>query len=164
MLIWGLILIAASLLLIILEVFLPSAGLISVAAAALGIAGVVCLFNHDWVWGVIGLLSMLILAPVAFFVALNIMPSTPMGKRLIHGDAEPPDPDNPQPPVNPNQQLAAFIGSTGTALTDLRPVGTIKVDGQRVQARSETSLIPTGSSVRITGVDGAVLKVRKVEG
>ena len=156
--IWGLVLLGACLTLIVLEVFVPSAGLISLLAAVLGIAGLVCLFRHDWVWGMIGTLGMLVLAPVAFFSALNVLPSTPMGKRLLFGES---GKDSPGIPDSDTQDtLGVLVGAEGVALTDLRPVGTIKIDGQRVQARSETALISAGSKVRVTGVDGFVLKVR----
>lgn len=158
--IWGLLLLGASLVLIIIEVFVPSAGLISLLSAALGISGLVCLYRYDWVWGAIGTLGMLVLAPVAFFSAMNILPSTPMGKKLLFGDQGKDEPGIAQ--GGEEERLAVLIGAEGTAVTDLRPVGTVKIDGQRVQARSETSIVSAGSKVRVTGVDGFVLKVRPV--
>ena len=60
----GLALLAASLLLIVVEVFVPSGGVISLVAAVVAVAGVVCLFRVSVLWGFAGLLSMAILAPL----------------------------------------------------------------------------------------------------
>lgn len=158
--VWGLVLLGASLLLIVVEVFVPSAGLISLASAAVGIAGLVCLYKHDWVWGLIGTLCMLVLAPVVFMTGLNIMPSTPFGKKLLFGESGKDEPVMPTT-LTP-EAMGKLVGAEGKALTDLRPVGTISIDSQRLQARSEISLIRSGTMVRVTGVDGPVLKVRPV--
>lgn len=157
--IWGLCLLALSLLLVIVEVFVPSAGLISIVSAVVGIAGLVCLYRHDLLWGISGTLAMLVLVPVVFMAGLHVMPSTPLGRRLIHGDTMEEQPVLPEPSTD---QLAKLVGSEGTAITDLRPVGTVQVKGERVQARSETALVRTGTPVRITGVDGLVLTVRPI--
>lgn len=158
--VWGLVLLAASLGLIVLEVFVPSAGIISLLAAGLAIAGLVCLYRHDWVWGLIGTLGILVLAPIAFAAGLHVMPSTPFGRKLLFGEAGKQD---PLPGAEQLEiELNAMVGAEGKALTDLRPVGTVSIDGQRVQARSETALISSGAMVRVTGVDGPVLKVRPI--
>ncbi|MBL8759125.1 MAG: hypothetical protein JNK35_11930, partial [Phycisphaerae bacterium] len=47
LLLWGLGLLAASLLIVVIELFLPSAGVLALVATAVAIAGVVCLFRHD---------------------------------------------------------------------------------------------------------------------
>ena len=49
---WGLGLVAAALLLIVVEVFVPSAGLISLTATGCAIAGVYCLFKVSVGWGI----------------------------------------------------------------------------------------------------------------
>lgn len=156
---WGIILLVGSLALVILEVFVPSAGLISLLAAAVGIGGLACLYKYDWMWGLIATLVMLILAPLTFFAGMNVMPSTPMGKRMLFGEE---GEDRPAISDEPNV-LAAMVGKSGEAVTDLRPVGMVRVDGVRLQARSETALIQAGASIRVTGVDGPVIKVRRAD-
>ena len=78
MLLWGLILLAAALLLTVIEIFVPSAGLISMVAAAVAIAGIVCLWIYDAFWGVSGLLGSMILLPTVVFliVAAGSRPRT----------------------------------------------------------------------------------------
>ncbi len=163
---WGLALLAAALLLIVVEVFVPSAGMISLMAAAMAIAGVVCLFQVSVVWGVLGLLGILILGPVVGFFALNIMPSTPLGKKLLFGSGGEEEPglgsSGAKDGDAASEDLGLLIGSEGVALTDLRPVGTIRVGETKVDALAETSMIRAGTKVRITAVVDNQIKVRPV--
>ena len=157
MLIWGLALVAAALALTVLEVFLPSAGLIAVIAGVLGLVGVICLFRFDTWWGVGGALSLVILAPIIFAFGLKIMPSTPLGRKLLFGESG----EDPVAPAD-DERSAAVIGAIGTSVTDLRPVGSIMIDGQRLSASSEDAIIPAGTRVRVVAVDGPNIRVRPV--
>lgn len=159
MLYWGIALLAVSLLLVVIEAFVPSAGIIALVAAAVGIAGVVCLFKVDWRWGLTGALTLLILGPMVLFFGLRVMPSTPVGKKLMFGEKGEADPVLHD--VD-NSALEALIGVEGDALTDLRPVGVIRVEGQRMDALSEVSYIRAGTRVKITSVEGTQIKVRPV--
>ena len=157
MLIWGLALVAAALVLTVMEVFVPSAGLIAVIAGVLGLSGVICLFRYDTWWGVGGTLALVILAPIIFAFGLKVMPSTPVGKKLLFGESG-------EDPVASGDQAqgAAVIGAVGTCVTDLRPVGSILIDGQRLSASSEGTIIPAGTRVKIVAVDGPNIRVRPV--
>ena len=84
----GLALLAASVLLLVAEAFIPSGGLIALVSIGCALAGVVMLFRYDTMWGVIGLLSVLILGPMAFFGAMSMLPATPFGQKLIGGTTE----------------------------------------------------------------------------
>jgi membrane-bound ClpP family serine protease len=166
LLLWGLCLLAAALLLIVVEVFVPSGGVVSLIADVVAVAGVVCLFRVSVVWGFAGILSLIILGPLVGIFALHILPSTPMGRRLIHGSEAPEAEENggggAAPPGAPDP-LESLIGREGVALSDLRLGGTIRVEGHKRQAMSETTFIPVGSRVRVTGVDGGVLRVRPIK-
>lgn len=159
MLWWGLALLAAALLLIFVEVFVPSGGIISMVSAVVAIAGVVCLFRVSVGWGLTGVLMVLILGPMAAFFALQMLPSTPMGKKLLHG-AEGMETTSPAPPDAGIYD--ALAGQEGEAVTDLRPVGVVRIDGKRVDALSEVSVIRAGTRVRVTSVQGRQVKVRPV--
>ncbi|MGE3110072.1 MAG: NfeD family protein [Phycisphaerales bacterium] len=160
---WGICLLFAATLLLFVEVFVPSMGLISLTAFVLAIAGVVCLFQVSVAWGVVGMLSFLVLGCGAFFFALRIMPHTPLGRRMMYGeDADKFDPDDDAPPPSPAGEFDALVGLEGTVLTDMRPVGTVKIGDQKVQAISETSLIRAGARVRVVSVEGSRLLVRPI--
>ena len=57
---------------------------------------------------------------------------------------------------------ADLVGQTGTAVTGLRPSGTVEVDGRRVDVVSEGGFVTAGASVEIVRARGAVVVVREV--
>jgi membrane-bound serine protease (ClpP class) len=162
-LIWGIGLLAAALLLVMLEAFLPSAGMIGLLAAAVAIGGIVCLFKVSIVWGIIGIFVFIGVGGVGFIFALSIMPNTRFGRRLVHGDdpnALADESEDSAPPSEAGAEFEHLIGKEGVVVSDLRPVGAIKIGDDRHQAISEVSYIRTGTRVRVTSVDGTQIKVR----
>ncbi|MCW5766755.1 MAG: hypothetical protein KIT68_12370 [Phycisphaeraceae bacterium] len=159
MLVWGLGLLAVAVLLFVVDIFVPTFGVLSITALAVAIAGVVCLFRVSPTWGLIGVLAVVVGGPALFFFGLNVMPHTPIGRRLVLGA---PGNDDDAPPPAPDP-LAEKIGSEAVVLTDLRPVGAVRIGDERFEALAETGLIRAGSKVRIVAiVDGTTLKVRPV--
>jgi membrane-bound ClpP family serine protease len=161
-LIWGIGLLAAALLLVLVEAIVPSAGVIGLVAAAVAIGGIVCLFKVSVVWGIIGIVAFIGLGGVGFLFALSIMPSTRFGRRLVHGDDAPPLDDEDSAPPSALGEYEHLLGQEGTVATDMRPVGAVRIGEGRYQAISEVSYIRAGTRVRVTSVDGTQIKVRPV--
>jgi len=160
LLLWGLGLLLASLLVLAIEVFVPSMGLLAVLAGAMALGGLACLFGHSLSWGITGTLTVLILGPVVAAAGFRIMPSTPFGRRMLFGDA---GEERPVLPDAVTSEFAGLLGVVGEAMTDLRPVGVVSVEGQRVEALSETVFVRAGARVRVTSVEGTQIKVRAVD-
>ena len=55
-----------------------------------------------------------------------------------------------------------MVGAVGMVVSDLRPVGLIQIDGQRLEALAETGFIRAGTKVRITVVESNQIKVRSI--
>lgn len=164
MLLWGLALLGAALLLIVVEVFVPSGGLIAIVAAGCAITGVVCLFRYSPTWGVMGILVLLLAGPTMFAFALKIWPSTPMGRKML-GERSPEELEAERMrAAREVEERRALIGAQGIALTTLRPVGVVDIEGVRIDALAEGGLIPAGSKVRVTQADLHQVKVRAVQG
>lgn len=157
---WGVGLIGIAIILLAVEVFVPSGGLISLAATGLAIVGVVCLFRVDWRWGLSSILVLLILGPTVVYFGLQIFPSTPIGRKLINASSS--GPDEPGPGAAVAGEHEALINSEGEAITDLRPGGFVRIEGKRLAALSEVAYIEAGSRVRVTAADGMNLRVRPV--
>ncbi|MFK7760384.1 MAG: NfeD family protein [Phycisphaerales bacterium] len=154
----GLILLAA--LLMVIEAFVPSGGIIGVAAGVVAIAGVVLLFRYDPTWGVIGLLVSVILGPMIFFWSLKMLPNTPMGK-VMFGDSDEDiaakrDHDN----SHWREERNALMEQTGTALTDLHPVGIVQINDKRHDAIAKGPIIDKGTPIRVVSVTGMQIEVR----
>ncbi len=162
MLFWGLGLLAIGLLLIIVEVFVPSGGLIALTATGSSIAGVYCLFRHSTTWGLAGILIMLVLGPAVMAFALKVWPSTPIGRRIMG--------ERPQEVVEAErlaelrqrEEWQAMVGAEGIVITDLRPVGLAEIDGRRYEVLAQNSFIPAGTRVRVSVVEGTQIKVRAI--
>jgi len=158
-LLWGLGLLGAALLLVVVEVLIPSAGVISLVATGAAITGVVALFKVSVWWGIAGILAVIVLGPMAALFGLNLLPSTPMGRKILFGQSG----EDPVSKGGGPGPFDALVGREGVALTDLHPVGTVKVGSERVEALSETAWIPAGTSVRVTSADGLSVKVRAIQ-
>lgn len=162
LLIWGIVLIAIAALLLVLEVFIPSAGVIAVTSALIAVAGIVCLFRYDTTWGLVGTLAVVVVAPLLGGFLLKVWPNTPIGRRLIHGEQTEEDRDRIVQDERAKQaERLALIGLEGTAMTDLRPVGTAQFGSLRFEVLAETGWIKAGTSLRITHADGSQIKVRQ---
>lgn len=61
----------------------------------------------------------------------------------------------------PKTDLARYVGHTGTVLTPLRPSGTIEVGNVRLDVVSEGEYIPRGVKVKVIGVEGSRVVVRR---
>jgi membrane-bound ClpP family serine protease len=162
-LIWGVGLIAGAILLMFLEIFVPSGGLIAIVSGAVAIAGIWQLFLYDTVWGVIGLVGVIVMIPVVVGFGLKVLPSTPIGKKMFFGEGSPEnDQERAEREMAAKDSLHALIGAEGLAATDLRPVGVVRIDGRRFDALAEGPFIDAGTRVRITVVEGSQVKVRAV--
>ena len=149
------ILIAIALIFFFLEVFVPSGGLLALLAAVALIVGVVMLFYVNTTLGLIGLVLSLVAIPFLVAFGMKIMPNTPIGRLLTL--------KNPPPADDPAEAAASrkdLVGATGKALTDLRPIGTCLINGERTECMAERGVIEAGQPVRIVLADGMQIKVR----
>ena len=109
-------------------------------------------------------ISSIVISPIAFAFALKVWPNTPIGRRLILGDASDDLDEEAPPPTDASDELRqALVGATGVAMSDLRPVGTVRIEGERVEALAEGGMIDAGQDVRITAVEGNRIRVRAVK-
>lgn len=55
-----------------------------------------------------------------------------------------------------------FLGATGVCVTDLRPAGTITVEGEPLDVVTEGSFVKAGDIVKVINVDGSRVLVRQI--
>lgn len=155
----GLLTLAA--LLVALELFVPSGGLISILAGLSAIAGIAVAFRVSPVTGAIALGIVAVGAPTIFWLAIKVFPSTPVGRNIIltAGTTE----EDIQRRLSERQAearaITALVGAQGKALTGLRPGGTVRIDGEDIEAFAETGIIDAGTRVVITSVSGRQIRV-----
>lgn len=145
--------------LIVAEVFIPSAGLLSVCSMACLVGGIWLFFNHSPVAGWIGVVVALVMVPSLLAVAYKLLPRTRFGKRAIlmppvreRGDA-----------ISDTPELARLIGRVGRVLTTMRPVGMCDFEGRRVECVAESGYLQKGKQVKVIRVEGPQVTVRVVD-
>ena len=99
------------------------------------------------------------MVPTVLIIAYKIFPKTRFGKAVTltppqrqQGDAIP---DTPE--------LKKMLGSVGTVITPLRPVGMCDFSGQRVECVAESGYVDRDKSVKVIRVQGTQLTVRVTE-
>ncbi|MFG0259489.1 MAG: NfeD family protein [Phycisphaerales bacterium JB041] len=160
----GLGLLAAGLLLVVAELFIPSGGLIAIGAGAAAISGIVVLFRHNdpW-WGFIGIGLVLIGTPISLNLALKIWPSTPVGRRMLMGDTTEADLEAKRAAeLEARERRRALVGAEGEVVSPLRPVGIVRIGDARHDALAESGIIEPGQRIRVTAVTDNQLKVRAI--
>ena len=163
LLILGVGLLGLSALLLVLEVFIPSGGILGIGAIFSAIAGIVFLFRYEMIWGATGILSVAVLGPMIFYYAIKILPSTPLGRKMMGRDSEEIARERDQAFESQRTQRAQILGHEGSAITDMRPGGIVEVDGQRYDAVAIGGAIDRGTTIRVTKVGGLSIEVRAAE-
>ncbi len=146
--------------LIVAEVFIPSAGLLSLCALACVAGGMVIFFRHSVLAGWIGVFAALIMVPSLLALAYRILPRTRFGRQVIlappvraRGDA-----------IADTSELEQLIGRTGRVLTTMRPVGMCDFDGRRVECVAEQGYLQKDNAVKVIHVEGTQVTVRVLDG
>ncbi|MEL6330537.1 MAG: hypothetical protein AAFR38_12840 [Planctomycetota bacterium] len=167
LLFWGVVLVLLSLLLIVAEAFIPSGGVIAAISFVLAVAGIYMLFRHDVGWGVTGLLTVLVLGPIAFFWSVNALPYTPFGRKLIGAESDDAAAERELDEIQAERERLALIGRRGEALSDLRPIGLVRLDAAEgadpveSEALAEDGWIEAGDRIEVIGIDLHELRVRR---
>lgn len=162
LLVWGLVLLAAAVLITVIEIFVPSGGVLALVAVVVAGSGVVCLWQVDGYWGLGGLLGAVVLLPTIFITGVSLWTSTKAGRRAIGMPTEEELEARRMKDLSARKSREALIGREAVGLTELRAVGAIDMDGKRMDALADVGFIPAGARVRVVDVDSTEIKVRQV--
>ncbi|MBQ3726036.1 MAG: hypothetical protein II902_03085, partial [Selenomonadaceae bacterium] len=55
-----------------------------------------------------------------------------------------------------------FLGAVGVCVTDLRPAGTVTVEGEPLDVVTEGGFVKAGDKVKVINVDGSRILVRQI--
>ena len=87
---WGVVLLAIAIILLFLELLLPSGGLLSITAAVAVIGSLVAFFTYSPQTGFIVLGLYVVLGPVVLWLGFKWWVSSPLGRRMILGAEDDP--------------------------------------------------------------------------
>lgn len=144
----GILLLGLGLALILAEVLLPSAGILSILATASILGAVVVAFNEDAGLGVRFLLAVGILVPIVIMFGMRIFPKSPMGRKMVSSGLSF---DSRAATDERDLELTSAIG---VIEADCRPTGVARLLGRRVDVVSRGELIEKGTEVKVIEVSG----------
>lgn len=167
-LVWGILLLGVAVVLVAVELFVPSGGLISVVAGVALVGSVAAFFTYDSAWGFAAAAVYLLLSPIAAVAIFKFWTHSRLGRRLVlGGEDEDFEADSETAAARSEEarrkrlaELNALVGLEGVTETALRPVGTVRIDGRRLDALAESGVIDAGAPVVVVSVYDNQVKVR----
>jgi membrane-bound serine protease (ClpP class) len=156
-LIWALVLFVAGLFIIVVEVLVPSGGLLGLAAMVCLVGSLFCAYKTSGL--AVAVLAGIegICVPLVIYLGFKILPRTSLGRRLIlkPPGAEGSDAETAQRAVaSSGDRFDELLGREGVVVTALRPSGSVDFDGRRVSVVSDGEAISDGTRVRVIHIEG----------
>lgn len=141
---------------VVLELFVPSAGLLGVVAAIFLISGIVTGFFHSMQLGAILLLFTTLCLPLFFALLVKVWPNTPIGRRILIGKMN----EEEVMPVREHYKRDSLIGQKGIAKTKMLPSGMIKIGDRSYDAVSDGFAIEAGQPIKVVAIKMNVIMVQ----
>ncbi|MHC4983289.1 MAG: NfeD family protein [Planctomycetota bacterium] len=146
-------------LLFLFELLTPSFGIMT-ALGAVSLGAAIWLgFTLSKVLGLVMIIVFVLAVPVYFAALIKLLPRSSVGRKLFLRKTGN-DTAAGTPEVEQNIEL---IGKTGTAETQLRPSGAVRIEGRRVIGIAESGIIEKGMTVKVINLSGTDIVVRAVE-
>jgi len=160
-LIWSVLLLALGLAIIAIELFVPSGGILGIAAAMSLFGAIFMALRHEnSSIGATVAVAEVVGISVAVVLGLKWWPNSAMGRRIV-----PPLPSGDEilPDGHQVQMLNDLVGKTGHAKSLMLPSGAVSIEGRTFNALSEGLAIEAGSAVRVIEVRGNRIIVQPVD-
>lgn len=157
---WSVILLAACLLLVTVEIFVPSGGLLGILSLTLLIAAIVMAFMHSYFSGAIVVMVVAVSIPVLFAIAVRIWPNTPIGRQILGRKMEE---EEVLPKSGYHDEIQSLIGRVGKAKSKMLPSGAIVIDGKTFDAVAEGMAVEEGDYVKVVSIRTNRPVVHRVE-
>jgi membrane-bound serine protease (ClpP class) len=161
---WAVILMVGGFGFALLEVFLPSGGILSLLCGGALLASVIVAGTESLglalLFGVVAVIG----TPIVLLVAFKLLPRSPIGKRLILRSPDEDAGPTTSPPVSATSvaNLSELMGREGVATTALRPSGIAEIGGRRVSVVTEGEMVAKGQKVRVIEIHGNQVVVEAV--
>jgi membrane-bound serine protease (ClpP class) len=150
---WAIVLLVVGCGFLVLEVFIPSGGLLSFFAFVALVASMIVAFNRNLTTGLSFMAIAVLAVPIAVGVAFKLWPKTPMGKAIL---GELPSEEE----TKPDDPRRTLVGRVGMAQSLMLPSGAILIDGKLIDAVSQGIAIDPGQPVVVVEVKGNRVMVR----
>lgn len=152
---WSVILFAIGLIFLIIEIFVPGFGIFGVSGIIMILVGIVFAaptMGQGILTLGIAVSATAILIPILY----KLLGGPKLFRRLVLHESETIE----RGYVNlTDSTLSELLGKSGETITPLRPAGIIVVEGERLDAISEGTYVPTGVKIRIVKIQGTKIVV-----
>lgn len=144
--------------LLALEIFIPSMGLLTVLALICLTAGIALFFQISIPAGWVGIWTAVVLIPISLIIMYKLFTKTWIGKAFILKKVN----RNTGDAIQDYNKIQLFVGCEGFVESPLRPVGICLIDNLRVSCIAETGFLEKGEKVKVIKVEGNKIIVRKI--
>lgn len=145
--------------LILLELVIPSGGVISAMALLFVVAAVITAFFDGARTGLLFIVGTVLVSGIGLYLFLKVWPRTPMGQKIVMRPASVNEIIDPEP----KERLARLVGQVGRAKTPMLPSGVIVIGDETYDALSEGLPIEPNDKVEVVSVRMNRLVVRHVD-
>ena len=143
--------------LLALEIFVvPGFGVSGILGIVSLVVGIVYV-SDSWYEGVLYSLGTLLVLGILLYLSFRFVGTKKFWQRLSLNTSQSNRAGYTAPKLN-NDEL---MGRLGTAITQLRPAGTVDFQGERMDVVTEGGFIKSGSLVKVIAVEGVRIIVRE---
>lgn len=142
---------------IIIEILTPTVGLLAGIGVVAIFYSLILAMGGD-INAIYMMAISLIIAIIIFAIIIKKLPSSKLWKKIILTNTS----STEQGYVS-SVDYSQYLNKEGIVLTELRPSGSVEIDGVPVDVVSEGKFISKGEKVRVVKIEGMRIIVRKVE-
>ncbi len=149
--------------LILVEVFvLPGFGVAGISGIVLMFGGIFYVFKSAYRFetAILAFSSVIVLTAIGVIAAFYLFPKTRAWKHFALATEMSSDIGFHSAG---DEDFQSYIGQTGTAITPLRPAGTIRLAGKRVDVLTAGDFIPSETAVKVIEVEGSKVFVEALD-
>jgi membrane-bound serine protease (ClpP class) len=146
----------AGIFVLLAEIILPSGGVLTILALGCFGYSLYSVFTNVSVSvGMIFVAADVVILPIVLIAGLKLLAYSPVALRKSLKKTE--------GVTSQSEKLDGYMGKTGTTVTSLRPAGTARIDGRRVDVVSRGEFIEKDKPVIVIAVEGNRVVVREGE-
>lgn len=146
---------------LVLELFVPSGGILGVLAALSFAGSIAVAFLADPRFGGIMLTAAAILIPCLIGLGVHWWPNTPLGRLILI--RRPESDEEILPDGEEYRQLKTIVGKRGQAKSKMLPSGIVSIEGKTFDAVSQGMAIEPGDPVQVVAVRTNRVVVRPLD-
>ncbi len=153
------ILIIIGMIAIILEVFIPDAGILAIIGATIILAAIIYAFvKFGFLTGIIFSCIGLICGPLSFIIAFKIFPKSYFGKKIILNQTE-----NTEEGfvAHSDKNLKNLVNANGIVFATCKPAGIAIIESIKYNVISSGEYIEKNEEIKVVKVEGNKIIIRK---